>query len=94
MNLIGKWNFTIKNTCYYIKFCSCIVFFQYWDRILILIFKTIIKSDWLTAPLKEGYFDAILGDLILGNIPPKYKNQLLKKRKLKENHVWQIVSDV
>lgn len=40
--------------------------------------ETIIRSDWLTAPLREGYFDAVLGDLIMENVPHAYKIPLLK----------------
>lgn len=40
--------------------------------------ERIIRSDWLTAPLEEGYFDAVLGDLIMENIPHAHKVPLLK----------------
>jgi len=40
--------------------------------------ERIIRSDWLTAPLQEGHFDAVLGDLIMENIPHAYKIPLLR----------------
>lgn len=49
--------------------------------------ETIIRSNWLTAPLQEGYFDAVLGDLIMENVPHVDKIPLLRKisRLLKPN---------
>jgi len=38
-----------------------------------------VKSDWLNVPLKEKYFDAVIGDYITTNIHAKNLNQLLKK---------------
>ncbi|MCX4628627.1 MULTISPECIES: class I SAM-dependent methyltransferase [unclassified Streptomyces] len=29
-----------------------------------------IKGDWLNAPLPEHYFDAVISDLVLSNLPP------------------------
>ena len=52
--------------------------------------EVIIKSDWLTSPLKDNYFDAILGDLILENIPYNQQPKLFSeiKRLLKKGAPW------
>src|SRR6185369_7366534 len=52
--------------------------------------ETIIKSDWLNNPLRDKYFDVVLGDAVLPNIPWKERNHLLKevRRVLKPNGVY------
>ncbi|MFC1753590.1 class I SAM-dependent methyltransferase [Thermoproteota archaeon] len=49
-----------------------------------------IKGDWLESPLKDDFFDAILGDLVLVNIPYKDKPRFLKQitRMLKKDGYW------
>ena len=41
--------------------------------------ENIINADWLDAPLQDDFFDAILGDLILVNIPLPKQPQLFKQ---------------
>lgn len=47
--------------------------------------EVIIKGDWVNNCLKSNYFDVVLGDLILGNVPWGLQDALLKsiKRVLK-----------
>jgi len=40
-----------------------------------------IKADWIKAPLQENYFDAVLGDFVLQNLPANLQSQLLFKIK-------------
>ena len=40
--------------------------------------ETVIQSNWLTTPLKEGHFDVVLGDLIMENVQHEYKIPLLR----------------
>lgn len=37
-----------------------------------------LKSDWLSAPLQENYFDIILGDFVIANVPCKQQNNFYK----------------
>jgi hypothetical protein len=41
--------------------------------------ETWIKGDWLTAPLPERYFDAVLSDLVLANLPPAQQRALIAR---------------
>lgn len=41
-----------------------------------------LKADWLKAPLREKYFDVLLGDLILENLPKERQAQLFQKAHL------------
>ncbi len=43
--------------------------------------ETWIISDWLKAPLKENYFDFILGDFVIGNLPIKLWSDFFVKMK-------------
>ena len=38
-----------------------------------------IKSDWLQVPLKNNYYDIIMGDWIISNLPLKLQPALFKK---------------
>jgi len=40
-----------------------------------------VKTDWLKAPLKEKYFDLVLGDFVLSNLPYTAHDQFLKRIK-------------
>lgn len=52
--------------------------------------EIIVKADWLSNPLDSHYYDVVLGDLVLSNIPPKKQPNFLKeiKRLLKQNGHW------
>lgn len=41
--------------------------------------ETWIKASWLTAPLKENYYDLVFGDYITGNVPRKNLPQLYQQ---------------
>jgi 2-polyprenyl-3-methyl-5-hydroxy-6-metoxy-1,4-benzoquinol methylase len=38
-----------------------------------------VKANWLTVPLKEGYFDAVLSDLVICNVAAGDHNQFYRK---------------
>jgi len=52
--------------------------------------ETIIKSNWLDNPLQSDYFDVVLGDAVLPNIPWSDRKHLLLevKRTLKKGGVF------
>ena len=49
-----------------------------------------VKANWLNNPLADNYFDVVVGDAILPNIPLKDRTQLLSKinRLLKPNGIF------
>ncbi|MDD4902053.1 MAG: class I SAM-dependent methyltransferase [Patescibacteria group bacterium] len=40
--------------------------------------EKIVISDWIDNPLAAGYFDVIVGDIVLANIPREKQNDLLR----------------
>lgn len=52
--------------------------------------EVIIKANWLNSPLPDHYFDIVVGDAVLPNIPWEKRLQLLKEvsRLLKSNGVF------
>lgn len=52
--------------------------------------ETIVKSNWLNNPLASDYFDVIVGDAVLPNVPWKERLPLLAevKRLLKPNGIF------
>ncbi|GEM_PF-2512988 len=43
--------------------------------------EIIVKANWLENPLQDGYFDVVLGDAVLPNIPWKEREHLLSEVK-------------
>lgn len=41
--------------------------------------EIVVVDDWLSAPLQESYFDYILGDFVVVNLPFKLQEQFLNK---------------
>lgn len=41
-----------------------------------------IKDNWLELPFPQGFFDVILGDLVLQQLPPQIEDAFLKKMRL------------
>lgn len=39
--------------------------------------ETWVKSSWLTMPLAKNYYDFVLGDLVICNVPPKFQPNFL-----------------
>lgn len=52
--------------------------------------ETIVRANWLSNPLRSGYFDVVVGDAVLPNIPWKDRALLLSevKRMLKSTGVF------
>ncbi|ATL88574.1 class I SAM-dependent methyltransferase [Streptomyces malaysiensis subsp. malaysiensis] len=52
--------------------------------------ETWVKGDWITAPLPERYFDAVLSDLVLANLPHERQRALVERvhRLLKPGGRW------
>jgi SAM-dependent methyltransferase len=52
--------------------------------------EVLVKGNWLNCPLRDKYFDVIVGDAVLPNIPWDERNPLLfeVKRLLKPNGVF------
>ncbi|NIM47052.1 MAG: methyltransferase domain-containing protein [Candidatus Aenigmarchaeota archaeon] len=52
--------------------------------------EVLIKANWLNNPLANSYFDVVVGDAILPNIPWKERSHLLSevKRVLKPNGIF------
>lgn len=61
--------------------------------------EILMKSDWLKMPLAQNYYDFVLGDLVIGNIPLGIQQKFLMKIRdlLKTNgyfitrHSWPIL---
>lgn len=41
--------------------------------------ETWIRGDWLTAPIPGEYFDTVISDLVLANLPPDAQNRLISR---------------
>ena len=41
--------------------------------------EIIVKGDWLTNPLAANYYDIVIGDLVLNNVPKEKQSQFIKK---------------
>lgn len=52
--------------------------------------EVLVKANWLNTPLADNYFDVIVGDAVLPNIPWKERLHLLSeiKRLLKPNGIF------
>ncbi len=52
--------------------------------------EVIVKSDWMKMPLTSDYYDIVVGDIILGNVPQNKQVKFLKEiqRVLKKKGYW------
>ncbi len=52
--------------------------------------EIIVRSNWITCPLKSNYYDIVIGDLVLCNIPKNLKDKFLRQihRVLKKDGSW------
>jgi len=52
--------------------------------------EIVVCGNWIDNPLSDNYYDIVLGDLVLANIPNKLKSKFLKKifNLLKKDGYW------
>ncbi len=52
--------------------------------------EVIVRASWTEMPLDSDYYDIVLGDIVLSNIPEKKQEQFLKeiRRVLKKKGYW------
>lgn len=52
--------------------------------------EIIVEGNWIRTPLPAGYFDIVIGDIVLANIDAKNRDRFLKevKRVLKPRGYW------
>lgn len=50
-----------------------------------------IRCDWLDLPFENGYFDIILGDLVLQQVPPNLELSFLEKLRVHTNSRGRVV---